>query len=311
MSFLKRIPLSGAALLLAAPVALADHCASACPAGGASKAHKKDIVETAAAAGSFKTLLKAAQAAGLVDTLKSDGPLTVFAPTDEAFARLPKGTVEALLEDKEQLRAVLTYHLVSGKVPARKVAGMRWAKTVQGQSLIVRAGQEGVRVDGAKVVMADIPASNGIIHVIDRVVIPRGGIVDTARKAGSFKTLVAAIQAAQLVETLEGQGPFTVFAPTDAAFGKLPEGTVAALIQDKPRLRGILTYHVVAGRVLADEIANGVTEVATAGGGKLRITRDERGVKVNGAKVIKTDIITGNGVIHVIDGVLLPNLKPE
>ncbi|MHC4970958.1 MAG: fasciclin domain-containing protein [Planctomycetota bacterium] len=315
MSFVKQMSLAGAAVLLAAQVAGADGCPSegACPAGTASQknAEKKDIVETAAAAGSFETLLQAAQAAGLVDTLKSDGPFTVFAPTDEAFAKLPQGTVEALLKDKDQLRAVLTYHVVAGKVPARKVAGMRWAKTVQGQSLVVRAGKEGVSIDGAKVVMADIPASNGLIHVIDRVVIPRGDIVDTAVKAGSFKTLVAAVQAAELVETLKGEGPFTVFAPTDAAFGKLPEGTVAALIKDKPKLQAILTYHVVASRVLADEIPSGTTEVATAGGGKLRITRDENGVKINGARVIKTDIITGNGVIHVIDGVLLPNLKPE
>jgi uncharacterized surface protein with fasciclin (FAS1) repeats len=302
VSLFKRISLLGAAALMsAAPITLAGE-----ELAGTHTTRSKDIVDTAAAAGTFATLLKAAQAAGLVETLKSDGPLTVFAPNDEAFAKLPAGTVEALLKDKEKLRAILTYHVVSGKVPASKVVGMRWAQTVQGQSLIVRAGKDGVSIDGAKVITADIPASNGIIHVIDRVVIPREDIVDTAVQAGSFKTLVTAVKAAELVETLKGKGPFTVFAPTDAAFGELPEGTLSALIKDKPKLRAILTYHVVAGRVLADEIPNGITEVATAGGGKLRITRDENGVQINGANVIKTDIITGNGVIHVIDGVLLP-----
>jgi uncharacterized surface protein with fasciclin (FAS1) repeats len=300
VNFTKGISLLGAALLLsAAPVTLAGSCGSHASSG-------KDIVETAKAAGSFGTLLKAAQAAGLVDTLKSKGPLTVFAPTDEAFAKLPKGTVEALLEDKDALRAVLTYHVVAGKVPARKVTGMRWAETVQGQSLIVRAGSDGVRIDGAKVIKADVEASNGIIHVIDRVVIPRDDIVDTAVKAGSFKTLVAAVKAAELVETLKGKGPFTVFAPTDAAFAKLPEGTIPALLKDKPKLAAILTYHVVAGRVLAGDIPKGSLEVATVNGGKLRIQHAANGVSINGARVIQTDIIAGNGVIHVIDGVLLP-----
>jgi uncharacterized surface protein with fasciclin (FAS1) repeats len=266
----------------------------------------KDIVETANAAGSFKTLLAAAQAAGLVDTLKSEGPLTVFAPTDAAFAKLPAGTVEALLKDKDALRAILTYHVVAGAVPASKVVGMRWAPTVQGQSLLIRTNETGVQIDGAKVIKADIHTSNGIIHVIDKVMLPRADIVDTAVKANSFETLVAAVKAAELVETLRGKGPFTVFAPTDAAFAKLPQGTVAALLEDKAELRAILTYHVVSGRVLSDAIAKGMTEVATVGGGKLKINRDENGVTINGAKVVKADIIAGNGVIHVVDAVVLP-----
>ncbi|MHC4954893.1 MAG: fasciclin domain-containing protein [Planctomycetota bacterium] len=265
-----------------------------------------DIVETAGAAGSFKTLLAAAQAAGLVETLKAKGPFTVFAPTDAAFARLPAGTVEALLKDKEALRAILTYHVVAGSVPASKVATMRWAPTVQGQSVLIRTGKSGVQVDGAMVVKADIHASNGIIHVIDKVILPRADVVDTAVKAGSFGTLVAAVQAAELVETLKGKGPFTVFAPTDAAFAKLPEGTVAGLLKDKARLRAILTYHVVSGRVLSEAIAEGTSEVATVAGGKLRISRDKNGVMINGAKVVKADIIAGNGVIHVLDAVVLP-----
>ena len=133
-----------------------------------------DIVDTAVSAGAFNTLVAAVQAAGLVDTLKSDGPFTVFAPTDEAFAKLPAGTVESLLkpENRDQLVAVLTYHVVPGKVASGDLAGKRVAaKTVQGTTVDIDA-TDGVRVDGANVVQADIMTSNGIIHVIDRVILP-------------------------------------------------------------------------------------------------------------------------------------------
>ena len=134
-------------------------------------AQAKDIVETAVAAGSFKTLATALQAAGLVDTLKGKGPFTVFAPTDEAFAKIPKADLDALLKDKAKLTAVLTYHVVPGKVMAKDVkAGM--VKTVQGSSLTV-ATAGGVTVDNAKVVKTDIVADNGVIHVIDSVVMPK------------------------------------------------------------------------------------------------------------------------------------------
>lgn len=267
---------------------------------------RRDIVETAAAAGSFQTLLAAAEAAGLVDTLKSKGPLTVFAPTDAAFAELPAGTVETLLANKEALRTILSYHVVADAVSAQEVASMRWVETVQGQSLFIQADTNGIRIDGAAVIKADVHASNGTIHVIDKVVLPRADIVDTAAKAGSFKTLVAAVEAAELVETLKGKGPYTVFAPTDAAFAKLPDGAVPGLLRDKSKLRSLLTYHVVSGRVLSEAIAQGKTEVMTVAGGKLRITRDDNGVMIDGAKVVTADIIAGNGVIHVIDTVLLP-----
>ena len=135
----------------------------------------KDIVDTAVAAGSFKTLAAALQAAGLVDTLKSKGPFTVFAPTDEAFAKLPAGTLEDLLklENKEKLAAILTYHVVPGKVLAVQVTKMNSAKTVNGQSLTISVNGGTVMVDNAKVVKTDILCSNGVIHVIDSVVLPR------------------------------------------------------------------------------------------------------------------------------------------
>lgn len=135
---------------------------------------KADIVDTAAGAGQFATLVAAVEAAGLVDTLRGDGPFTVFAPTDEAFAKLPEGTVEALLEEEklDQLRAILTYHVVAGKVMAEDVASVDSATTVQGQSVSVSTMGNGVMIDGASVVQADIEASNGVIHVIDTVLIP-------------------------------------------------------------------------------------------------------------------------------------------
>ena len=135
------------------------------------KAHSKDIVDTAVAAGSFKTLVAAAKAAGLVDALKSEGPLTVFAPTDDAFAKLPKGTVEKLLADKEKLAAILKYHVVAGKVLAADAAKLDSAKTLQGGTIKIDASN-GVKINNAKVVSADIVTSNGVIHVIDTVLLP-------------------------------------------------------------------------------------------------------------------------------------------
>lgn len=273
----------------------------------------KDIVDVAASAGTFKTLIAAAKAAGLVDTLRSKGPLTVFAPTDDAFAKLPKGTIPKLLKDKKTLAKILSYHVVPGSVTAAKLGKQSWAQTVQGQSLRVDVSDAGVSVDGARVVKADVMASNGVIHVIDSVMLPRKDIVDTAVAAGSFKTLAKALQAAGLVDALKGDGPFTVFAPTDAAFAKLPEGTVAALLEDIPKLKAVLTYHVIEGRVLSSDIPshkNGKSvsvRPKTLQGSKLTITRGKNGVTVDEAKVIKADIVAGNGIIHVIDTVVLPD----
>ncbi len=140
---------------------------------GATKTQDKDIVDTAVAAGNFKTLAAALQAAGLVDTLKGKGPFTVFAPTDEAFAKLPAGTVEALLKDKEKLTKILLYHVVSGNVMAKDVVKMKSAKTVQGSSVKITAKGGKVMVDNANVVKTDIAASNGVIHVIDSVILPK------------------------------------------------------------------------------------------------------------------------------------------
>jgi transforming growth factor-beta-induced protein len=143
--------------------------------GGAASHDKKDIVDTAIAAGSFNTLAKALTAAGLVETLKGKGPFTVFAPTDEAFAKLPAGTLEDLLkpENKEKLKGILTYHVVAGKVMAKDVTKLKAAKTVNGQELKITVMDGTVMVDNAKVTKTDIMCSNGVIHVIDTVLLPK------------------------------------------------------------------------------------------------------------------------------------------
>lgn len=133
---------------------------------------KPDLVDTAVAAGSFNTLATALKAAGLVDTLKGPGPFTVFAPTDAAFAKLPPGTLEALLKDLPKLRSILTYHVVPGRLAASDVVKLTKATTVQGQNLRITT-TEGVKVNGASVIKADIPASNGVIHVLDTVLLPQ------------------------------------------------------------------------------------------------------------------------------------------
>ena len=273
-------------------------------------AAEKDIVTTAVEAGSFKTLAAALKAGGLVETLQGKGPFTVFAPTDEAFAKLPAGTVESLLkpENKAQLVSVLTYHVVAGKVAAAQVVKLDAAATVNGQRVNIKVEEGNVRADQATVVKADINCSNGIVHVIDQVLLPSGdNIPATANKAGTFKTLLAAAKAAGLVDVLSGDKPLTVFAPTDEAFAKLPAGTVESLLkpENKEKLVAILKFHVVAGRVFSNEVLS-KAELKTVQGGTLTASIKNGVATINGAKLLTTDIDASNGVIHVIDSVMLP-----
>ncbi len=279
-----------------------------------------DIVDTAVSAGSFKTLVAAVKAAGLVDTLKGKGPYTVLAPSDEAFAKLPKGTVESLLkkENLDKLKQILTYHVIPGNVMSTDVVKLTEAPTAMGDKIKIAVEGKNVTFNNAKLLKADIACSNGVIHVIDTVLIPgqdngtqtsqKKDIVDTAVGAGSFKTLVAAVKAAGLVDTLKGEGPFTVFAPTDEAFKKIPAETLQSLLkpENKEKLQAILTYHVVSGDVRAADVVK-LKNAKTVNGQEVTIkVTDKKGVMIDGANVIKTDIECGNGVIHVIDAVILP-----
>ena len=273
-------------------------------------AAEKDIVDTAVGAGSFNTLVAAVKAAGLVDTLKGKGPFTVFAPTDEAFAKLPKGTVETLLkpENKQQLIDILKYHVVPANVKAADVVKLTSAPTVNGQRATVKVENGGVKVDNANVVKTDIECTNGTIHVIDSVILPASDTIPAvADKAGAFKTLLAAAKAAGLVDALSAPGPITVFAPTDEAFAKLPAGTVESLLkpENKQKLADILKYHVVPGRVYSDDALK-AKEAKTLQGSGIKISANDKGAFINDARLLKTDINASNGVIHVIDSVILP-----
>ena len=266
-----------------------------------------DIVETAVADGRFTTLAAALEAAGLVEALQGEGPFTVFAPTDDAFAALPEGTVEALLADIPTLSSILLYHVVEGAVPAADVVGLDKAMTLNGQYVDISVEGDKVMVDGAEVIITDIETENGIIHVIDSVILPESrSIAEIAVEDGNFNTLVAALEAAGLVETLSGEGNFTVFAPTDEAFAALPEGTVEALLADIPALTDILLYHVAGEKLMASDVLS-VDAVESLQGQSLDV--DAESAMVDGAAIVATDIEAANGVIHVIDAVVLPESR--
>lgn len=285
-------------------------------------AESQTIVDIAVADGRFTTLVAAVQAAGLAETLSGEGPFTVFAPTDDAFAALPAGTLDELLkpENKQQLTDILLYHVVPGKVMAADVTSLdgKMADTaLEGKQLGVKVDMGSVYLnENTKVIIADIEASNGVIHVIDSVLLPptdeaameTKDIVDTAVADGRFTTLVAAVQAAGLAETLQGEGPFTVFAPTDEAFAALPAGTLESLLlpENKQQLTDILLYHVVPGNVMASDVA-GLTSAPTVLGEDVTVKVQDGRVYLNdNVEVIITDIQTSNGVIHVLDAVLIP-----
>ena len=288
------------------------------------EATSQTIVDIAAADGRFETLVTAVQAADLTETLNSEGPFTVFAPTDDAFAALPEGTLDTLLmpENKQQLTDILLYHVVPGNVMADDVTSMdgQMADTaLEGQQIGINVDMGSVYLnENVQVIVTDIQASNGVIHVIDAVLLPKANeatseqmdmdIVDTAIADGRFTTLVAAVEAAELVDTLKGEGPFTVFAPTDDAFAALPDGTLDTLLmpENKQQLTDILLYHVVSGKVMAADVV-GLTSAPTVLGPEISITVQDGKVFLNeNVEVIITDIETSNGVIHVIDAVLLP-----
>jgi transforming growth factor-beta-induced protein len=277
-----------------------------------------DIVQTAINNGNFKILVTALEAAGLVPVLKSTGPFTVFAPTDAAFAKLPPGTIADLLkpENKQKLIHILLYHVVAGNLTAAAIIALNppvKVETLAGQSVLVTKDGDKLKVNDATVIIADVFATNGIIHAVDTVLLPpaeKYDIVDTAVNNGNFKILVTALQAADLVNTLKSAGPFTVFAPTDAAFAKLPPGTIADLLkpENKPKLIHILLYHVVAGNLTAKAIIalNPPVRVETLARQSVLVTIDGSKLKVNDATVIIPDVFATNGIIHAIDTVLLP-----
>ena len=263
-----------------------------------------NIIETAEEAGIFTTLLAALDVAGLTSALEGPGPFTVFAPTDDAFADLEPAFLDYLLDNPDVLSEVLLYHVVSGSVNSSVVVGLTEVETLQGGNLTITVNG-GVMIDGATVTAVDVMCSNGIIHVIDAVMLPPDvlDIIGTATAAGGFTTLLAALDVAGLTSALEGPGPFTVFAPTDDAFADVDPVVLDWLIANPAVLQQILLYHVVAGEFNSTEVV-ALGSIETLQGGNLTIT--EGSVLVNGATVLAADIGATNGVIHAIDTVLLP-----
>ncbi len=277
-----------------------------------------NIVEVATAAGSFPTLLAAVEAAGLVDALSDGGAsLTVFAPTEEAFAALPEGALDALLADPDAMADVLTYHVLGSEVSVTTALDIAPSKveTVQGGDVAVTSrSDEYLYINTSKVVDYDIEASNGVIHVVDSVILPPDltpsalTIAEIAAADEDFETLVAAATAANLVGTLsDPDADLTLFAPTDAAFEALGEEAVPFLLDNLEILETVLLYHVLGAEVTSvDAIVAAGSSVTMANGEEASIGFGESGrtLMINGANITVTDIVASNGIIHVLDAVL-------
>jgi transforming growth factor-beta-induced protein len=278
---------------------------------------QKDIVEIAAGDAQLSILVEAVTKAGLVSALKGDGPMTVFAPTNDAFndlfAALGVGGINDLPADV--LEPILLYHVLGIEAKASSL-NSGYVQTLNttapddnSVSLLVEVSK-GVMLNGnTNVTTADIDASNGVIHVIDAVLLPPT-VVDLAIANSNFSTLVAAVVKANLVDALNGDGPFTVFAPTNAAFDALFADLGVSGIDDltADQLTPILLYHVVSANVRSDQVSTG--SVPSLNGANIDIVVDNMGVTLNGtAKVVAVDVQGTNGVIHAIDQVILPPTK--
>lgn len=259
-----------------------------------------DIVDTAVAAGSFTELAKALGDAGLVSALKGAGPFTVFAPTDDAFGNFERDNPGVLAGlSTAALTEILEYHVVAGAaVTSDSLKNGQAFVTLSGAPLLVGTS-DGVKINDASVTTADVMATNGVIHVIDRIMLPpQNDVVATAVAAGTFTALAGALTSAGLVDALQGPGPFTVFAPTDAAFGEL------SAVPSGDALKDVLLYHVVSGAVGSGDLKAGAVPTLLSG---KNLTIDlTNGVGVNDARVTTANILASNGIIHVVDRVIVP-----
>ena len=286
------------------------------------EASSSNIVETAVANGSFTTLVAALQATGLDAVLADESAsFTVFAPTDDAFALIGESTLNLLLENPDILTNTLLQHVISGSVvdsvTAYSLNGMT-AETASGANIPVSINTttDMLMFGGANIVIKDIYTSNGVIHVIDAVIIadvevptPPMSLVDVAVANGSFTTLVSALQATGLDTVLADlDTDFTVFAPSDAAFAKLPAGTIESLTTEQ--LSNILLYHVLSGNIMSDAaitVAQSAdNKVDTANGSKIALSFADSTLFANGSKISTADVMADNGVIHVVDNVIIP-----
>lgn len=254
------------------------------------------------------TLEAAVDAAELDDDLQNGAALTVFAPTDAAFAALPENLVNALLEDPTgTLAEVLLYHVVEGIAPSSSLTQDQAITTLFGEDVVVDL-VGGVFINGAEVTVADIPTINGVVHVIDAVLVPEGAtsILDIVVNSDVHNTLETAVIAAELDGTLSGPGTFTLFAPTDDAFAALPDGILDILLADPTgELAEILLYHVVGSIELAGDLSDGQI-ITMENGEDVTVSAEGDVVFINDAQVTATNLVGINGVVHVIDAVLVP-----
>ena len=273
-------------------------------------------MDTAIANGNFRYLVTCINAAYLTEALKTGGPFTVFAPTDTAFAKLPPDVLFYLLEPQNVrvLLRVLLYHIIPINATAAAIKALNppvKIQTLNEQSFLVTKNGDELQVNDARVLITDIFSTNGIIHAIDTVLIPpREDLVDTIVHDTSYQILVKCLQAADLVNTLKGSGPFTIFAPTDYGFNQLPPGTIANLLkpENKQLLTKILLYHVVAGNLTDAAIIslNPPVQLETLANQAISVTLYFNKIKINNATVVAANSFATNGIIHTIDQVLLP-----
>lgn len=285
-------------------------CSSEDEKSGSPSETETTLTDVARANGNFKTLVGALEATGLDVALEGDGPFTVMAPTDAAFARLPDGVLASL--DAATLEKILKYHVVAGEALAADVVTMTSATTLEGQSFSISAGGDGVFLNAAtEVAQTDVMADNGVIHVIDSVLLPPdiafpGTLVDAVSAYPAFDTLVGAVVSAELAGALGGANDgngYTLFAPTNAAFDALG---VDLSTLDESALSNVLLYHVVGDTVDASTVV-GLTSAPTLEGASIAIAVAGGRVTLDGdVNVIRTDFRASNGVIHVVDGVLTP-----
>jgi transforming growth factor-beta-induced protein len=270
-----------------------------------------NIVQRLERDGRFTTLLTALEVAGLKGVVATGGTFTVFAPTDDAFAALPPGTVESLVTNVPALTDILLYHVLADRNSSVKLLKASTATTLQGNPVLVTRERFKVFVNQQRIIQSDRWAANGTIHVVGGVLLPPAAsisvtsVVDVLKLDGRFNTLLAAVDAAGLSSVLATGGPFTLFAPTDAAFAALPPGTVESLITNKPALTSILLYHVLGERKSSWQLLRDRTP-ETLEGSDVKIGIRGANLLVNDSRVINPDINTPNAVIHTIDKVLLP-----
>ncbi|XP_060067890.1 transforming growth factor-beta-induced protein ig-h3-like [Ylistrum balloti] len=254
-----------------------------------------------------KTLGTLVKDADLVETLSGQGPFTLFAPVDKAFKALPQDVLDKLTSDKELLSQVLTYHVVSGNVTSNQLKNDMVVDTVEGTSkLRVNIYGSKVTVDGANVILPDQLATNGVVHMVDKVLypLPTQSILEYAAATPTLSQLVYAVSMGDLIDFFKG-GPFTLFAPSDEAFDKLPAGVLSDLLQNKTALNNVLEYHVILGTVYSAGLSDNL-RVKAANNQDLTVKIEGENVIINDAKVTTADVTVKNGVIHVIDTVLLP-----